>query len=107
MSADNDQGQTKHVRVAPHHGALVEPVVVHDRTGWHRAWRFTRLGLLVIVALLLIALVVVWLWRKPLADDYIRDELARRGVQATYKLDRVGLRTQQVSNLVIGDPANP
>ena len=27
--------------------------------------------------------------------------------QATYTLDRVGLRTQQVSNLVIGDPKDP
>ena len=107
MSADNDQGQTEHVRVAPHHGALVEPVVVHDRTGWHRVWRFTRLGLLMIIGLLLIALAIVWLWRKPIANDYIRDELQRRGVQATYTLDRVGFRTQQISNLVIGDAANP
>jgi hypothetical protein len=107
MSADNDQGQTEHVRAAPHQGALVEPVVVHDRSGWHRVWRFTRLGFLVIVGLLLIALAIVWLWRKPIADDYIRDELKRRGVQATYTLDRVGFRTQQISNLVIGDPANP
>ncbi len=31
----------------------------------------------------------------------------KRGVQATYTLDRVGFRTQQVSNLMIGDPAKP
>ena len=29
---------------------------------------------------------------------------SKRGVQATYSLERIGLRTQQVSNLVIGDP---
>ncbi|MDP9421814.1 MAG: YdbH domain-containing protein [Pseudomonadota bacterium] len=107
MSADNDQGQPAHVRAEPHHGALVERVVVHDRSGWHRAWRFTRLGLLVVLGLLLIAAAIIWIWRKPIADDYIRDELARRGVTATYALDRVGFRTQQVSNLSIGDPANP
>ena len=28
-------------------------------------------------------------------------------MQGSYTLDRVGFRTQQVSNLVIGDPANP
>ena len=28
-------------------------------------------------------------------------------MQASYSLDRVGLRTQQVSNLVIGDPKRP
>ena len=33
--------------------------------------------------------------------------LKQRGVEATYQLDRVGLRTQQVSNLVIGDPRRP
>ena len=107
MSADNDQGPTEHVRVAPHHGALVEQVVVHDRTGWHRAWRFTRLGLVIILALLVLAAAILWIWRKPIADDYIADELERRGVQATYTLDRVGFRTQKVSNLSIGDPANP
>ena len=107
MSADNDQGQTGHVRADPHHGPLVERVVVHDRTGWHRAWRLTRLGLLVFLVLLVIAAAAVWIWRKPIADDYIRDELDRRDVSASYTLDRVGFRTQEVSNLVIGDPKNP
>ena len=107
MSADNDQGQSGHVRASPRHGVLVEPVVVHDRKGWHRAWRLTKLGLLALLVLLGLALAALWIWRKPIADDYIKDELARRGVQATYTLDRVGFRTQQVSNLTIGDPANP
>ena len=107
MSADNDQGQAGHVRVEPHHGPLVERVVIHDRSGWHRAWRLTRLGLLILLVLLVLATAILWIWRKPIADDYIRDELERRGVQATYTLDKVGFRTQQISNLVIGDPANP
>ena len=107
MSAENDPGQAGHVRASPHHGVLVEQVIVHDRSGWHRAWRMTKLGLLALLILLLIAIAAIWLWRKPIANDYIADELARRGVQATYTLDRVGFRTQQVSNLVIGDPANP
>ena len=107
MSADKEHGSGEHVRVAPHHGALVEQVVVHDRSGWHRAWRLTKAGLLLIIILLVIAAAAVWIWRKPIADDYIRDELQRRGVQGSYTLDRVGFRTQQVSNLVIGDPAKP
>ena len=107
MSAETDQGQPAHVRAESHHGALVERVVVHDRSGWHRAWRFTRFGLLVILAALVMGAAILWIWRKPIADDYIRDELARRGVTATYTLDRVGFRTQQISNLSIGDPANP
>ncbi len=80
---------------------------VHDRKGWHWAWRLTKLGLLLSCMLLVIAAAAVWIWRKPIADDYIRDELERRGVEGSYTLDRVGFRTQQVSNLVIGDPANP
>ena len=107
MSADKEQGSVEHVRVAPHHGPLVEQVVVHDRTGWHRAWRLTKLGLLLFLILLVIAAAAVWIWRKPIADDYIGGELERRGVEGSYTLDRVGFRTQQVSNLVIGDPANP
>ena len=105
MSASDDHERGL-IREAEH-AHLVEPVVVHDRSGWHRAWRITRLGLLIILGLALIAIAAVWIWRKPIADDFIRDELARRGVEASYTLDRVGFRTQQVSNLVIGDPANP
>ena len=88
-------------------GGLIEPVAVRHRGHWHRAWRITRLGLLAILVLALIALAGLWVWRKPIAEDALRDELTRRGVEATYTLDRVGFRTQQVSNLVIGDPANP
>ena len=107
MSADNEPGSVDRVRVAPTQGPLVEKVVVHDRTGWHRAWRLTKLGLLVVLLLLVVATAAIWIWRKPIADDYIKDELERRGVQGSYRLDRVGFRTQQVSNLVVGDPANP
>jgi hypothetical protein len=37
----------------------------------------------------------------------LKGEFERRGVTASYHLDRVGLRTQEVSNLVIGDPKRP
>ena len=43
--------------------------------------------------------------RSP--THFLKGEFERRGVTATYHLDRVGLRTQQVSNLVIGDPKQP
>src|SRR5215208_6247884 len=86
MSADNDQGQAKRARASLHHGRLIEPVVVHDRKGWHRVWRFTRLGLLILAGLLVIAIAGLWIWRKPIANDYIRGELERRGVTATYRL---------------------
>jgi hypothetical protein len=65
---------------------------------------FALIGLLV---LLVVAAIVLWSQRRPIASNILNRELERRGVQATFKLDRIGLRTQQVSNLVIGDPRRP
>jgi len=65
---------------------------------------FAALGLLVVLAA---AIVVVWIQRRPIAIHYLKGEFERRGVTASYRLDRVGLRTQEVSNLVIGDPKRP
>jgi hypothetical protein len=107
MSPSSNDRPIERVERALEHAHMVEHVYVHDRKGWHWAWRLTKLGLLTLLTLLVIAAVAVWIWRKPIADDYIRDELERRGVQGSYTLDRVGFRTQEVSNLVIGDPANP
>lgn len=107
MTPGNDDRPIERIEHGLEHAHLIEPVVVHDRKGWHRVWRITRLGLLVVLTLALAAAAMLWIWRKPIADDYLRDELARRGVTASYTLDRVGLRTQQVSNLSIGDPADP
>jgi translocation and assembly module TamB len=107
MSPSNDDRPIERVERTLEQAHLVEHVYVHDRSGWHWVWRLTRLGLLIVLVALLIAAAIFWIWRKPIADDYIRDELGRRGVHATYTLDRVGFRTQQVSNLSIGDPANP
>ena len=87
---------------------LAAPMVVRDRRGrWHRAWKITQWGLLVLLGLAVVGAVVLWTQRKPIANNYLAKELAKRGVQATYHLDKVGLRTQQVSNLVLGDPAHP
>ncbi len=49
----------------------------------------------------------VWIARRPIATQVLQDQFEQKGVRATYSLDRVGLRTQEVSNLVIGDPKNP
>ena len=105
MSAD-DQQEREH----PHegeHAHLVEHVVVRDRGGWHWAWRITRFGLLVLLALAVVAFAILWVWRKPIAENIIANELENRGVQATYTLDRIGLHNQRLSNVTIGDPRNP
>jgi translocation and assembly module TamB len=80
-----------------------ETVVVRRR----RVGRALGLFVAGILALFLIALFALWLGRKPIANNVLAREMARRGVQATYHLDRVGLRTQRISNLVIGNPAHP
>ena len=59
------------------------------------------------IAALVVIIAVVWIRARPIATHYLKGEFERRGVQATYHLDRVGLRTQEVHDLVIGDPRRP
>ncbi len=79
-------------------------VVVRRRPTWARVAMYFALGLL---ALLVILLAVIWIERRPIATHFLRNEFEKRGVQAQYQLDKVGFRTQQVSDLVIGDPQHP
>lgn len=74
------------------------------RRPWLRGW---RLSAAVLLFLVLGALVVVWSIRVQLATDYIDRELARRGVQASYEVKRIGFGNQVLENLVIGDPRRP
>ncbi|HEX8379634.1 MAG TPA: YdbH domain-containing protein [Allosphingosinicella sp.] len=66
-----------------------------------------RLTALALLGLLLLALLIAWTQRRPIASDYIERELARRNVRATYEVTQIGFRTQRLENLVIGDPRNP
>src|SRR5690348_16635694 len=78
--------------------------VVVRRPLWARVTMYIAVGLL---ALLLLALIGIWIERRPIATHVLKNEFERRGVQARYHLDRVGFRTQQVSDLVIGNPNRP
>ena len=49
----------------------------------------------------------IWSQRKPIAEGYVNDELAARGVQARYRIEDLGLSHQRLTNVVIGDPRNP
>lgn len=49
----------------------------------------------------------VWIAREPIADEFIRDQLESRGVPARYTIDRIGFRSEILSNIVIGDPQRP
>ena len=108
MSAgDNHEGPLTEAAEGASKAGLIEPVAVRERGHWHRAWRITRLGLLIILGVAVVAAVALWIARKPIANNVIAGELEKKGVQGSYNLDRIGLRTQQVSNLVIGDPRHP
>ncbi|MEO8177148.1 MAG: YdbH domain-containing protein [Sphingomicrobium sp.] len=92
---------TENGRLIPDESA--GPIVV-------RRYRGRKLAMVAGSALLIVlvvALAGLWIARRPIATQFLQGEFERRGVEATYHLDRVGLRTQQVSNLVIGDPKRP
>jgi len=60
------------------------------------------------VTLLLVGLLVfAWVQRNSIADRFVQNAFAARGVTATYKIDTIGFRTQRIRDLVIGDPARP
>ena len=88
----------------PNDNSADQTIVVRRGTRWGRVASFLALGVLVV---LVVAVAFVWIERRPIATHYLKREFERRGVTGSYHLDRVGLRTQQVSNLVIGDPKHP
>ena len=57
--------------------------------------------------LLLALLTVAWWQRYRLADNFVQDQIASRDITASYQIDEIGLRTQRLKNVVLGDPANP
>jgi hypothetical protein len=73
----------------------------------YRGRRFAMVAGIGFLILLLVAVAGLWIARRPIATEFLAREFERRNVEASYRLDRVGLRTQQVSNLVIGDPRRP
>ncbi|WCP15245.1 hypothetical protein sphantq_03706 [Sphingobium sp. AntQ-1] len=69
-----------------------------------RAWlRWLGVG----TGSLALVLAALWTQRAPIAENFVSRELNRRGVQANYDLVDVGLRTQRIENIVLGNPAKP
>jgi len=84
-------------------GSDSETIVVRKR-GWQR---ILAIGLLLFLLLALLLIAGLWIARRPIASEILHQQFEDRGVRATYQLERVGLRTQVVRDLVIGDPSNP
>jgi hypothetical protein len=57
--------------------------------------------------LLVLVITIIWLSRLRIASDVIQQELDRRGVQATYRVTRIGFQKQRLEDVVLGDPRNP
>ncbi|WP_067732854.1 intermembrane phospholipid transport protein YdbH family protein [Novosphingobium naphthalenivorans] len=66
-----------------------------------------RVWLMAAVAVLLIALGLVWGLRKDIADNLIAGQLDSLGLPAHYEIVSIGPSEQVVRNLVIGDPKAP
>lgn len=62
---------------------------------------------LAVGAIAILAITGLWIQRAPLAENLIERELAARGVQMSYRLVSVGLRTQRIENVLLGDPSRP
>lgn len=76
---------------------------VTGRRRFRRRWRV----LLVLLLIFASAIAVLWSQRRGIAEDFVDRELTRRGVTARYTVDEIGLSTQRLTNVVLGDPANP
>ncbi|HEX8484629.1 YdbH domain-containing protein [Sphingomonas sp.] len=74
--------------------------------GARRFPRRRRTALAVALALI-VALAVLWLVRKPIAEHYVDRTLAAARVPARYTIADLGFGAQRLTNVVIGDPAAP
>ena len=60
-----------------------------------------------VALLLLIAIVGLWLARRPIATGLIDRTLAEKGVPARYGIANLGFGRQRLTDVVIGDPTHP
>lgn len=63
--------------------------------------------LLILALLIVAALLALWFARVPIASRFIDRSLAASGVPARYTIEDLGFQRQRLTNVVIGNPANP
>jgi len=73
-----------------------------DRGAWWKRRIFGGVGIMLALLLLF-----AWAQRNYIADYFVQNAFVERGIQASYKIDTIGFRTQRIRDLVIGDPARP
>lgn len=74
------------------------------RTSGRRIGCYAALALLAVIA---ICVAIAWSYRERIAGNVIASELESRGIEATYKVERIGGRRQVLTDIVIGDPRRP
>ncbi|MEP7350078.1 MAG: YdbH domain-containing protein [Sphingorhabdus sp.] len=84
-----------------------DELTVDNEPGPYRGRRLKRRVFGAVLLLLGVLLAIAWWQRESIADRFVESELESRGIKATYTIEEVGLRTQRIRNLVVGDPANP
>ena len=72
-----------------------------------RSARRARRAVAVLLGTLVLALVAVWIARRPIVREVIDQHLAAAGVPARYDVERLSFGRQRLVNVVIGDPARP
>src|SRR3546814_13726175 len=71
-----------------------------EQDGQVPRWLFW-LGIILLVLLLVV--LAVWTQRTPIADNLIRREVVKRNISARYDIAEIGLRTQRLENLTLGN----
>ena len=72
-----------------------------------RKRRALRAGFRVAVVFLLVAALVGWSQREQIADDFIANTFAEKGIPATFDVEQISPRKQVITNIVIGNPEQP
>ena len=79
--------------------AEAEPVRARPRRRRRVLWA--------LALLLFVVLATAWLTRRQIAENVISGQVDQLGLSASYKVESIGLQKQVISNVVIGDPADP
>lgn len=70
-------------------------------------WQGIVAPFLVTAGVTALALGGLWIMRAPIAENLIGRELDARKVRMSYRIASIGLRTQRIEDIVLGDPVRP
>lgn len=75
--------------------------MVEDQEGEAERVERRRFPIFLVAIVALIALLVLWSARKPIARNYIDDQLTKRGVQGRYTITHFGFRSQRLEKALL------